>query len=516
MLRSERQPRPRRGHRMSLALMGLCMLLLVSACGEPVPHAQRPYDWRSDPEQPHPLLERDLAEIRRGGTLRMIAFYNLRSYFVHKGGQAGFDYELVARFARERQLTLEVVVAEPGDDLITMLNTGQGDLVCTGAPPKPDWGLWVRWTRPTNFVRKIVVTTTDRPLPRGLDDLAGLTLAMPDDDPDRAVLQQMFFEGDVRPRLISGPPQAGPEEVLELVREGKLPAAVVDDLVARAALVHAPGLQLGPALGERRPTAWLVRENSNELLAALNQYLKDHLQISESGRSRRSRDYGITHERYFSNQVSIRNFRLADHRPDKSGRISVYDAEIQRQSGAAGLDWRLVSALMFQESRFDPGAVSQADARGLMQVLPRVAGAQADSLFEPEANIRAGIRILSTAWQRYAYLDSLDQTRFTLAENHAGFGHLNDARRLTMDIGRDPNSWDGGVAETLPLLMQRRFFRHTRHGYYGGRLTVAYVHEILGRYRAYIRLVPREPLPIPAQPQSLPMASLPEARPAPP
>ena len=149
MLRRDNHLSPRRGHRTPLrppALLGLAALVLVSACGEPVPHARRPYDWRSQPEQPHTLLERDLPEIRKGGTLRMIAFYNLRSYFVHKGGQAGFDYELVARFAKERDLTLEVIVAEPGDDLITMLNTGRGDIVCTGSPPEQTVGV-AGWRR---------------------------------------------------------------------------------------------------------------------------------------------------------------------------------------------------------------------------------------------------------------------------------------------------------------------------------------------------------------------------------
>ncbi len=180
------------------------------------------------------------------------------------------------------------------------------------------------------------------------------------------------------------------------------------------------------------------------------------------------------------------------------------------------LDWRLVSALMFQESRFEPEAVSQADARGLMQVLPRVAGAQADSLYEPAANMRAGMRLLSSAWQRYAYLDSLDRVRFTLAEYHAGFGHVNDARRLAMDMGRDPNAWGGGLAETLPLLMEQRWYAGTRHGFYGGRRTVTYVHEILGRYRAYMRLVPRDPRPASVPRARSSLAALPSARPDPP
>jgi membrane-bound lytic murein transglycosylase F len=348
-----------------------------------------------------------------------------------------------------------------------------------------------------------------------LSDLTGMTITVPDDDPFRADLPGLLRSRGVRPRLVGGPPQAGPEDLLEMLRRGEVEAVVVDDLLARAALVHAPGLHVGPALDQRRPTAWLLRDNSSELLAALNHFLKGHLWASGSGRSRRSRDYGIIHERYFSNRITIQDFRVADHRPDKSGRISPYDTEVRRQAKAAGLDWRLVSALMFQESRFDPGAVSQADARGLMQVLPGVAGAQADSLFEPTANMRAGIRLLATAWQRYAYLDSLDRLRFSLAEYHAGFGHLNDARRIAMDLARDPNAWTEGAATTLPLLLQRRWHVRTRHGFYGGDRTVAYVNAILARYRAYMRLVPRDPPERDEPPPTAPLAVVPEMQPAP-
>jgi len=514
MLRPGRHRRPCQGRIPRYALLGV--LLLLSACGEKVTDAYRPAHWGDDPQRPHPVVERDLGSIRAGGTLRMIAFYNSHSYFVHKGGQAGFDYELLYRFARERGLTLEVVVAAPGSDVISMLNTGQGDVVCTGGPPEAEWGRWVRWTRPTNFVRKVVVTGSEaRPIP-SLAALTGRQVMLPNGDPFRAELLDVLQSARIRTRLVGAPPLAGPEELLGMVREGSADVVVVDDLMALAAQVHAPGLQLGPQLGRRRPSAWLVRENSSDLLAALNQFLKAHFHLAASGRARRSRDYGIIHERYFSNRITIKEFRTAGDRPDKSGRISLYDTEIRRQAGAAGLDWRLVSALMFQESRFDPLAVSQADARGLMQVLPRVAGAQADSLFEPSANIRAGMRLLKGAWRRYAYLDSLERVRFTLAEYHAGFGHVNDARRLAMDVGRDPNAWAGGLAETLPRLMEPRWYKGTRHGFYGGQRTVTYVHEILGRYRAYMRLVPREERLAATLPTRSAWGITPKARPDPP
>ena len=106
------------------------------------------------------------------------------------------------------------------------------------------------------------------------------------------------------------------------------------------------------------------------------------------------------------------------------------------------------------------------------------------------ANIRAGMRLLSQTYRAYAYLDSLDRWRFTLATYHAGYGHLSDARRLAIDMGKDPNRWDGSVEVALPRLMEQRYYRQTRHGFYRGAETVAYVQAILHRYRMYRRFAP--------------------------
>lgn len=471
---------------------------LVAGCGEVV--NRHPGDG-PPPEFPHPIVDRDLPQIRRVGVLRMITFYDSSSYFVHKGGQAGFDYELLARFARERDLTLEVVVPREGEDVVSLLNSGRGDVFCPGSPPTASWSHWSRATRPTNFVRKqVVLPDTTRRAPT-FAGLAGLVITLPAGDPFREELMGIRRRLEVPFVVAQAPPGVTSEDLLEAVRTGAIAATVTDDVAARAAVVHAPGLVLGTHLGETRPAAWLVREDCPELLAALNRYLKDHLQVAASGRTRRSRVYGIIYNRYFRDEVTVRDFRVPAHRPDKSGRLSPWDEPIRRLAEAAGLDWRLVVSLVYQESRFNPRARSRADARGLMQVLPRVAGDQADSLYVPEANLRAGMRLLSTSWQTYAYLDSLDRIRFTLAEYHAGVGHLTDARRIAMDLGRDPNTWRGSVAETLPLLTNERYHRRTRHGFYGGDRTVAYVQEIIARFRAYTRLVPRQ---VPAQPPSDP------------
>ncbi|HPF69045.1 MAG TPA: transglycosylase SLT domain-containing protein [Candidatus Krumholzibacteria bacterium] len=489
-----RPTRTRGAAPLTLRLPAALLLLALAAagCGERIDGDAAARDHRT-PLVPHPQVERDLDAIGRTGVLRMIARYNSSSYFVHKGGQAGFDYELLVRFAREQGLTVEVVVPEPGEDEVSLLNAGHGDVACTGTNPDEDLARWVAWTRPTNFVRKAVVTAADDP--RGDDPATwhGAVLTLPAGDPFRADLLKLRDETGARFRVVEALPSVSPEDLLAQVESGAIEAAVVDDVGARASLAYRGDLRIAALVGDVRPAVWLVRHNSPELLAALNRYLKEQLSVTEAGRTRRGQTYGIIYDRYFENPLTIRGFQEAAHRPDKSGRISRYDDLIRAQARPLGLDWRLVAALVYQESRFYPYALSKAGARGLMQVLPAFAGDQADSLYDPAANLRAGLRLLNATWNAYAYLDSTDRVRFTLAEYHAGNGHVTDARRLAMDMGRDPNHWDGSLGETLPLLEDPRWYGRLRHGFYRGTRTVDYVDEILARYRAYSRLVPLDP-----------------------
>ena len=467
--------------------------LLVAGCGERIQSANSEESMENLLEFPHPVVQRDWAQIKRSGVLRIITFYNSRTYFIHKGGQAGFDFELIERFANENELTVEVVIAQPGDELISMLNSGQGDVVCAGMPATSDADQFVTLSRPTGFSSKVVIISDDSPIGTQISQLAGQSLTIPWGCPFLSVLQETRQESGVPFRINQGPSQVESEELMTLVGQGRLQAVVVDNLTAQAGMAWIDGLKLGPSLGDEHPTVWMVRKNSSELADKINPFLKKHLRINESGRWRRSQTYGIIFDRYFANEKTIQQFREAAHRPDISGRISGYDAMVRRQAEPLGLDWRMVSALMYQESRFYTRARSNADARGLMQVLPAFAGPQADSLYHPAPNIRAGLRLMATTYNSFAYLDSLDRWRFTLATYHAGVGHVTDARRMAMDYGRDPNSWERGLLLTLPRLMQHRHYRDTRHGFYRGAETVDYVEEIINRYRTYCRFVPRDP-----------------------
>lgn len=160
-------------------LLLLCLALLAAGCGEKIESRLTQERPGGEPEIPRPVVERDLREIERSGHLRMITHYNSRNYFIHRGGQAGFDFELLQRFARDRNLTIDVVIAQPGEDVVSMLNSGRGDAVCVGHTPGPELEQWVNFTRPVNFVQKVVVLNADDPRPDTIAGLAGLSLTVP-------------------------------------------------------------------------------------------------------------------------------------------------------------------------------------------------------------------------------------------------------------------------------------------------------------------------------------------------
>ncbi|MFO7654046.1 MAG: transglycosylase SLT domain-containing protein [Candidatus Krumholzibacteriia bacterium] len=491
---------------MLFTLVAGVLACCVGGCGEPVDSGTSRELQVSEPVPavPHPLVERDLPAIASSGVVRMITRYNSTSYFIHKGGQAGFDYELFQRYAAQLGLAVQVVIPDPGEDAISLLNSGRGDVVCAGTTYDPQLDRWVAATRPANFVQKVVVLPAADPRPDELTALQGLTISVPESSPLRAELRRLRRRDGINlfVHAVSGPVEA--EELVARVGRNDLQATVADDVLVRAVSSYLDGFRMGPALGEKRPVVWLVRSNSPELRASLNDYLLEHIRVTADGRERRSRTYGIIYDRYFQDASSIRGFQEDSDRPDKSGRLSPWDEIVRREAALAGLDWRLVTALMYQESRFMPEAVSSAGALGLMQVMPQFAGAQTDSLFDPAANVRAGVRLMRDTFKGFAYLDSLERLRFTLATYHAGIGHVTDARRLAMDLGRDPNLWEDSLERGLELLMRQRYYSQTRHGFYRGAETVAYVEQILDRYRTYMRLVEADPYAAPEPPPEEP------------
>ncbi|MBR1386978.1 MAG: transglycosylase SLT domain-containing protein [Alloprevotella sp.] len=172
----------------------------------------------------------------------------------------------------------------------------------------------------------------------------------------------------------------------------------------------------------------------------------------------------------------------------EKGIISIYDQQFKKAAQSIGWDWRLIASQCYQESGFDPNAVSSAGARGLMQIMPMTAKHLGLSRIEdPNENIAAAARYLAEINQNFSQIrDAQERVRFVLASYNGGIGHIRDAQALAKKNGQNPNTW-AGIRPYILGLQESRFYLDpvVRNGYMIGSQTVDYVESILIRFQQY-------------------------------
>lgn len=175
-------------------------------------------------------------------------------------------------------------------------------------------------------------------------------------------------------------------------------------------------------------------------------------------------------------------------RPRGPQLLSPYDQLIAHHAAAEGLDWRLVAALIFEESRFDADAVSDAGAIGLMQVRPIAAASVGARAFAaPNDNIRTGARYLRQLGETFREATGRERLALVLAAYNIGPAHVRDAQMLARRVGYEPAVWHESLELVLPLLELPRLCERLSNGCAKGAGTVAYVGRILTRYDDYRR-----------------------------
>ena len=424
----------------------------------------------------------DLPEMRRYGVLRVITRNNAATFFLWRGEQMGFEFEILREFASRHDLHVEVIIAPQHASLFEMLERGAGDIAAASLPvdmpPRtPD----VVMTRPFNYVYDHLVTRHDDDSILGFEDLNGRTVTVRRSSTHWRTLER-FRDSGLKVDIAPAPEDAETETLIAAVGEGRIDLTVAASHVLDIELGHRSDVRKAFTLRGPVALGWGVRRDNSELLAALNEFIEKEY---------RELFFNVVYQKYFENPVRMRRHRedRVDHA--QAGGLSPWDALVQREAAAHGFDWPLIVAQMYQESRFNPKARSRAGAVGLMQMLRRTArefGVR--DLRDPEQSIRAGVAYLS--WLRSRFEPDLtvkDRMWFALAAYNAGYGHVADARRLASELGLDSNRWFDNVEEAMLLLSKRAYHRNTVYGYVRGREPVDYVREIRERYRSYLQAV---------------------------
>lgn len=432
----------------------------------------------------------DLAEIKRRGVLRVLTRNGPTSYFLHRGRQVGFDYEIARLFAERLGVRLEIVIPPERSQLIPWLLEGRGDLIAASMTVTPARAAEVRFSRPYLFVDEVLVGAQGAESPTSLEALAGKTVVVRRGSSHLETLRDLERRG-IAVKIVEAPEEDETSALIAQVAAGEIAYTVADShhlaieraygVPVEAGLVLTPHAE--PSQRGARAIAFAIRPTDRALLAAASTFVEG---------TYRGLEYNLAHRRYFEVERRGGSARLPAAGPAKTGTISPYDALFRRYGERYHLDWRLIAAQAFVESGFDPKAKSWVGALGLMQVMPRT-GAELGftRLEDPEIGVHAGVLYLSRLIERVdARLPFRQRVRLALAGYNAGMGHVADARRIARLEGWDPDRWFGHVERAMLLLEKPAYARKAASGYCRGREPVDYVSRIQTLYDAYVSLVP--------------------------
>ena len=429
--------------------------------------------------QPQHAFTDDWPGLKKRRRLRMITRNNAMTYFIHRGRQVGFEYELIKGFADRHDLRLDIVIPASHAELLAYLNEGKGDVVAAAMTITEERRAQAAFTLPYNEVEELVVVRAEEDSLASLQDLAGRTIHV---RPSSSFYTTLMGLADSLAGLQIAllPDSLETEDILAGVEEGRYDITLCDSNLLDVELAY--GRQLKAAFSIK-PTSlgWAVRKDNPALLAALNQYVKE-----EKG----GLFFNMMKKRYFKNKRTIAKAKDS-LRVDLSGRLSPYDELVKKYARQYGQDWRLITAQMYQESKFDPQAISWVGARGLMQIMP-LTGRELGftDLHDPEENIHAGVKYLSQLINRFDAKIPIDERmRLALAAYNVGYGHVLDARRLAREKGWNPDRWFGHVERSMRLLAKPAYYKRARYGFCRGGQPVHYVGNIQSMYDAYVGIL---------------------------
>jgi membrane-bound lytic murein transglycosylase F len=278
--------------------------------------------------------------------------------------------------------------------------------------------------------------------------------------------------------------QENSEQLISLVAEGDMDYTVCDENVALVNQTYFPNLDVSTAVSFPQNLAWAVQKGATSLKKEIDTWLIDFKKTSK---------YAIIYNKYFRNQRTSQMV-ASDYFSLNSGKISAYDDAIKRYSKQIGWDWRLLASVIYQESRFDPGAESWAGAFGLMQLMPNTArrfGVDRNS--SPEQHIRAGVEFILWLDNRFKnkITDEQERIKFILASYNIGYGHIEDAMNLADKYGNNPVIWEDGVDKFLLMKSNPEYYLDpvVKYGYCRGVETYKFVTEVLERYNDYKNII---------------------------
>lgn len=441
-----------RAPRSSLKLATMLMpMTMFSGCD-----ASEPTITQADPPEP-------------GGTLQVATRNSATTYYLDRDGTpAGPEHDLVESFAEAHDWQVEWTLFESTSEVLQALKEGNIQLAAAGLTHLPSRDEYFQQgPTHTDIVEQLVCHRDMRPLPRQVEDMVGVDIRVTADSSYAEKLQSLVnqytgftFEEDPRTT----------EMLLTEVAEKRIDCTLADSNIVRVVRRHFPHLEIAMNLTSGDRLGWYLPPGHQALAAQADQWME-----STEGQENIARV--MQHYYAYIGEFDFVDLRALNRRIDE--RLPNFLDLFLEAEEETGMPADLLAALAYQESHWDPQAVSPTGVRGIMMLTQNTAESLGvNNRLNPATAIDGGARYLADRHQRLPdTLPEPDRTYLALASYNIGRGHVLDARKLARELGKDPDSWED-MKEVLPLKADKRYYPQTRYGYARGYEPVHYVQRI--------------------------------------
>jgi membrane-bound lytic murein transglycosylase F len=425
---------------------------------------------------PPSVLER----ILRSGELRVVTRNTPAAFYYGADEPRGIEYELARGYAERLGVGLRIYIDE---QVFPELDSGHAEIAAASLTIADARRDSVAFGPAYQEIEPLVIYRRGTARPRKLADLLGGRLEVVAKSSHAALLERLRTEEPLLAWIEHT--ERSSEEILRRVAAGEVDYTVADSHLFELLRHFYPDLRVAFPLGPTERIAWALPKD-DDLRESIAAYFAE---IEATGELKQILDryyFASSEFDYIGSRAFIRhvNTRLPRYRD--------YFLEAERSTG---VDWRLLAAIAYQESHWDPQAVSPTGVRGIMMLTEHTANMmEVGDRHNARQSILGGAHYyLRTRRKVPERIAEPDRSWLAVAAYNLGFGHLEDARIITQTQGADPDRWDE-VRARLPLLSDKAWFSRVQRGFAPGQIAVTYVDNVRRYYEILMWLDSHEAL----------------------
>jgi len=420
-----------------------------------------------------PVDNSQLAAVKYRGELVILTRNSPTTYYQGSEGPTGFDYDLALAFAESLGVELKVKTVDRFADIIPGIANHEADFAAAGITVTPAREEMVRFAPHYQIIRQQVVHHMRTRAPTNVSGLLGKQIEVVQ---GTSYVERLNLLKEKLPKLEwTEIDNMETEEILQHVQDSLTDFTIADSNIIAINRQFNPELRVAFDLGEPEKLAWAFPLTSDDSLFDEARHFIETMRSSGKLSQLIEKHYGAA-TRFNPLNIAVFQQKIQYDLPRFK---SIFVESARRHL----LDWRLLAAIGYQESYWDPHATSVTGVRGLMMLTENTArqlGVR-DRL-DPQQSIQGGSAYLRKMIDLLPErIPEPDRTWMALAAYNVGYGHLEDARIITQAQGGDPDNWND-VKDRLPLLTKPAWYSKTRNGYARGYEPVEFVNRIRTYY----------------------------------